>query len=121
MSRLREVQSLKTPVRPASNRAHIRAQIVPSEIRGILTLTATSDHMPFLVWDVSPTGLGLWTTGPLAVGETVKIVVGQPYLLILNATVMWCDHEPSAQGFRCGVQVAGKQESLTSLYEKFGG
>lgn len=100
-------------------RVHTRAQIVPTEIRGIVTTTAEQDHFPFLVWDVSPSGLGLWMSKRVAPGENVKVVVGQPYLLMLNATVVWCDEDATANGYRCGVQVEGKRHSLESLYEKF--
>ena len=120
MSRLREVPKVAHSL-PPTNRAYIRAQVVPSEIRGIATLPESGDHVPFLVWDVSPTGLGLWMTQKVEIGAAVKVVVGQPYLLVLIGTVVWCDDVAEANGYRCGLQIDGKKDSLTALYENFGG
>lgn len=110
-----------SPNRPPLNRRSIRAQVLPTEIRGIVTAIGSGEHLPFLVWDVSHEGIGLWLSQPLTVGDKVRIAVGQPYLVVLDATVIWCDDKAQSQGFRCGFSVTQSREVLVGLYEQFGG
>ena len=103
------------------NRKSVRAQVVPTEIRGIATVTSSGEHLPFLVWDVSADGMGLWVSQPLKVGDKVRIAVGQPYLVVLEGEIVWSDENAEANGYRCGVKVVASKEALVGLYEKFGG
>lgn len=103
------------------NRQSVRAQIVPTEIRGIATVASSGDHLPFLVWDVSAEGMGLWVSQALKVGDKVRIAVGQPYLVVLEGEIVWSDENAEANGYRCGVKIVASKEALVGLYEKFGG
>ncbi len=64
------------------------------------------------MWDVSERGLGLWSTELLTPGETVKITVGQPYLLVLEARVKWCDQKKTMKGIAAVSRWRSKALSL---------
>ncbi len=100
-------------------REHARTQVVPTEVKGLLTRQLRDHQQPLLVWDVSTTGMGLWTSDQLALGERIKITIGQPYLLLVEAEVVWCEPHLGGEGFRCGVHVIHQDEKLTSLYRAF--
>lgn len=104
-----------------ANRKSVRAPVVPTPIRGILTRSVAGDQCPFLIWDVSESGMGLWCTSKLEKGEAIKLTVGQPFPLLVNCRVMWI-HEASegdSDGYRCGVEVVDEPSRIATLYNKF--
>ena len=101
-------------------REHSRAQVVPTEISGMVTVVHDhrTEQIPFLVWDVSPNGIGLLAMDALDVGREVTLTVGQPYVMVLKCRVSWCvDH--GKDGFRCGLQVVNNETKLGALYKEF--
>jgi len=93
--------------------------VAPVTIKGLITRGTANEQSPFLVWDVSEQGLGIWSSSQLQMGETIKVTIGQPYLLILTCKVRWADDKPTSSGFRCGLEVVDNARQLASLYEKF--
>ena len=105
--------------RSKSDRVDARAQVIPKEIRGLMTKKSEGAHKPFLIWDVSTTGLGLWVSEPLTVGEAVVLTIGQPFLSVMSGTVVWCEEMGSDQGFRCGVEIVDDIQPLNNLITAF--
>ncbi len=112
---------MKAPPKPKykANRKSIRAPVVPKEINGLLTRQKEGRQAPFLIWDVSEFGLGLWSAERLEQGEVVKVTVGEPFPLIIDCKVKWCASEAEHEGFRCGLEVEGSSKQLESLYQTF--
>jgi len=102
-----------------ANRDTIRVPVATEEISGIMTRPETETQIPFLVWDVSSTGLGLWCSERLDNQETISLTIGQPFPLILSAIVVWTAGNREGQGFRCGIHIIDGQKKLESLYEHF--
>ncbi len=102
-----------------ANRDTVRVPVVSEEINGIMTRSKNKTQLPFLVWDVSSTGVGLWCTELLKSGEMINLTIGQPFPLMLSGKVVWTDDSNDDKGFRCGVQIQGGQKKLESLYEYF--
>jgi len=102
-----------------ANRDTVRVPVVSEEINGILTRSHPDAQHPFLVWDVSSTGVGLWSPEPLKNGETVSLTIGQPFPLVLTGVVVWTTDNQEGHGFRCGIHVSNGQKKLESLYERF--
>lgn len=102
-----------------ADRKSLRAPVLPDEIKGLLTRAENSQQAPFLIWDVSRHGLGLWSSEALRPGEKVKVTVAQPYLLIIDCEVKWCDKKPENNGYRCGLRSLKESKQLQSLYDKF--
>lgn len=102
-----------------ANRKSIRAPVVPTQIKGLLTREGSNEaQLPFLVWDVSESGIGLWCSDELHNGDRVKVTVGQPYLLVIEGEVRWVEKGEDG-GYRCGVDVKNPNRQLQSLYETF--
>lgn len=101
-------------------RENARAQVVPSKISGVATVVydQTTEQIPFLVWDVSPTGIGLLASEQIPVGREVTLTIGQPYLLVLKTRVIWC-LEQGKERFRCGLQVREDSAKLKALYQEY--
>ena len=99
-------------MRKPGERREARMQVMPQEIRGLLTQPDKQIQMPFLVWDISESGIGLWTSATLSEGNIVTLTLGQPYLSILECRVIWCSDE-GTQGIRMGLEAT--QESSRQL------
>ena len=101
-------------------REHVRAQVVPTKISGMLTIAGAdmAEQVPFLIWDVSPKGIGLMATKNIPVGTKVTVTIGQPYVMILECSINWCAPHGD-EGYRCGLEVIVSESKLKSLYAQF--
>lgn len=78
-----------------------RHDLLTEEINGLIT--AHDQHIPFIIWDISDDGLGLWVSSTLQPGTELNITIGKPYLVELGGHVKWCEQQKSVPGYRCGV------------------
>jgi hypothetical protein len=101
-------------------REHSRAQVVPSEISGMLTIVTDdqTEQIPFLVWDVSPAGIGVLAMDELTVGSEITLTIGHPYVMVLKTKVTWCVNQ-GGDGFRCGLKAVDNQNKLNAIYDEF--
>ncbi|MGE0173697.1 MAG: PilZ domain-containing protein [Oligoflexales bacterium] len=106
-----------TESRSKADRSETRVQVVPTEIRGIIT--GTGVQQPFLVWDVSERGIGIWASEGLVEGSEIVLTIGQPYLLVINCIVKWCESQSDGRGYRCGLKSIDKEKSFETLLEAF--
>ena len=107
------------PKQERFKREHVRAQVVPTQISGMLTIGEESGtQVPFIVWDVSPKGIGLLCTEKPEEGQTVTVTVGQPFVMVLKCQVSWCSQH-AGEGYRCGLEVIENPSKLDRLYKAF--
>jgi len=100
-------------------RYEARTQVLPIEVSGLLTQPDRNIQVPFLVWDVSESGIGLWTSRALNPGTSVIVTVGHPYLLVVECRVVWCSKEEDRdQGYRMGLKLVESQEAFHSLIDR---
>ena len=104
-----------------SRRRATRVSVVPEELLGIIVRKSTMDSVPFLMWDISSGGVGIWVAAELEEGEEITITLGKPYLLSIEGKVSWSTKTERQDCFRVGICVEGKEEQdkLTTLYEKY--
>ncbi len=104
-----------------TRRRSTRVSVVPEELLGIIVRKPSMDSVPFLMWDISNGGVGIWVAADLEEGEEVVITLGKPYLLSIEGTVKWSTKTERQDCFRVGISVEGKEEQdkLTTLYEKY--
>ena len=104
-----------------ANRKSIRAPIAPNtQIKGLYTRVEVGDQGPFLLWDVSDSGIGLWTASELKIQDKLRLTVAQPYPFVVEALVCWVAPSPDGNGYRCGVEIAAaNSDKLRSIYEQF--
>jgi hypothetical protein len=102
-----------------SKRESDRAAVVIHEIRGLMTRPSGHGQFPFLVWDVSESGMGLWITQKVLPNEVVKITIGQPYLMVFEGVVKWVEKDIRDSGFRCGIAINEESHRLKTLYAQF--
>jgi len=101
-----------------ANRDSIRAQVVPSEVRGLLMVEGLDQRLPFLIWDVSEHGLGIWCSTKVDALTNVKITVPKPFGITLDCRVKWCEEHANG-GFRLGLKLNKDHEKLIELYKQF--
>ena len=97
-------------------RADIRTQIGEPNMHGLLTVNNTKRHTPFLVFDVSDTGLCLWSPLDLEANSKIQLVLAKPFLLKVFGQVIWCDRD--FRGYRIGIAVTNQNERLKSLHRQ---
>jgi hypothetical protein len=98
-------------------REHFRAIAANNEIRGLLTRQQNHTHQPFLVWDVSETGLGIWSAEKLGVGDEIRVTIAAPFLLVMDCEVRWCTPRSDGTGFHIGVKVLENFKRLRGLVD----
>ena len=97
-----------------------RIQVLNQRIQGLVTRKGDVHQQPFLVWDVSESGIGVWTAEKLTPAEAVTLTVGKPYLLVVSCEVNWCESNPESGGFRSGLKVVNTDTKVYgSLYKAF--
>ena len=96
-----------------------RMQVVPQEIRGLMTIQGTESQQPFLIWDVSETGIGIWTSEEVTPEQVVILTIGQPHLLVVEGQIIWSERQGEDQGFRCGIRAADSDKPFQTLIREF--
>lgn len=99
-----------------SNRDNIRAQVIPTEVRGLIQ--GAAGHEPLLLWDLALNGLGIWTSAEIKKGEVVKVTLGKPHPLTAECTVIWAEKQANG-GYRAGLHANEVNEKIATLYKLF--
>jgi hypothetical protein len=99
-------------------RSDPRSVVALAEVRGIATREGGAEQGPFLVWDISDHGLRLWLAHPAAPGETLKLTIGRPFVLILTTEVMWCRPGEDGNGYHVGLRVLDNLARLEALHRQ---
>ncbi len=94
-----------------------RSDAIVTEIHGICTRSIGHDQGPFILWDVSDSGLRLWLPMLVSTGEVLRLTIAKPFVLILNADVRWCRPTEDGQGFHVGVRALDNQQRLEALHK----
>lgn len=94
----------------ALKRVEPRVQVLPVEVKGIILIEQGPQErqVPFLVWDISASGLGIIVSDQLIPGEVIKLTFGAPFALTLGFQVVWCelqeaDYDFQEASFRAGL------------------
>jgi len=98
-----------------ARRGNIRAEVLEHDLRGIAVRKDVGGHVPFVVWDISEEGLGLWVPEKLRNGETLTITLTKPKAVVVTAKVVWCRER--GDGFHCGLQVTEHKSRLDAIHE----
>lgn len=89
-------------------RAEPRASVLPIEVKGLLS-KGTAQVLPFFVWDISVSGLGILISDPFKRGDEVTVTFGSPQMSVA-CTVEWCviqeaDFDFQEPSYRMGLKV----------------
>lgn len=103
----------------AMTRAEPRAPVLPIEVKGLLS--KGSQLVPFFVWDISVSGIGLLLSEEFREGEVVSLSFGTPNLTI-SCRVQWCalqepDYDFQEASFRIGLKVNQPGVSFQGLVD----
>ncbi len=101
-----------------------RVPALPVEIKGLLSddERASDPQVPFLVWDVSASGLGILLSDRLEAGDVLRLVFGAPVQVTVVCTVVWCelqeaDYDFQEPSFRVGLITTGNGKPLQCLVD----
>ena len=103
--------------RGKTDRAEKRIQVVPTEVRGIIT--HGTDQQPFLIWDLSKKGIGIWVSDKIKESEPVVLTIGQPYLIIVKCKVKWSEALGDNKGYRIGLKCVDTEKTFETLCAAF--
>lgn len=103
----------------AMTRVEPRAPVLPIEVKGLVS--KGSQLVPFFVWDISVTGIGLLLSDPFDAGDVVILSFGTPDLSI-ECLVQWCalqepDYDFQEASFRLGLIVNQPGDSFQGLVD----
>lgn len=96
-------------------RADLRTEVAGFEIRGIATRGGDGTHGPFMVWDISDHGIGVWMAAGAKRGDVLKLTIAKPFLVVLTCDVRWC-RAASEGGFQIGLNVIDNLSRLEALH-----
>lgn len=105
--------------RKKMDRNNQRAQVIPREVRGLLQVKETSGNGPFLLWDISETGFGIWSATQLTSNQTVKLLIAVPFKLTVECTVMWVEKDAQDEGYRAGLKLLAGFAIPQNILEQF--
>ena len=98
-----------------ARRSSIRAEVAGHEIKGIISLPEGNERVPFILWDISDDGLGLWVANEIAMGSMVSLLLSKPTPAKIQAEVVWCRPSKGKPGFDCGLRVNENSDKLTEI------
>ena len=102
-----------------TDRASVRAPVMPDEIKGVCTHELSGNQSSFLVWDVSAKGIGIWSADRFHQGETYTLALGQPFPMVIKTETMWIEEDHNVGGHRCGMRIIEGHKLLRSLYDHY--
>ncbi len=101
-----------------------RVPALPVEIKGLITISEQNPdrQMPFLVWDVSASGLGILLSDRLESGEILHLSFGEPFGITVVCSVVWCelqdaDYDFQEPSFRVGLIAVDKNRPLQPIVD----
>lgn len=91
----------------ALTRAEPRAQVLPIEVKGLLS--KGSQLSPFFVWDISVSGIGIILSDEFKEGDHVTLTFSNPNFSV-NCRVQWCayqepDYDFQEASYRLGLKI----------------
>jgi hypothetical protein len=81
-----------------------------------MTRSLDRAHAPFIVWDISETGLGIWLPLQLTTGEEVTLSLAKPKPVTVKGRIAWCEMRPGKLGFHAGVLIEEGQNRLLAVH-----
>ncbi|NDE15058.1 PilZ domain-containing protein [bacterium] len=107
----------RTPrARRKTRRKSVRTEVSSHEVKGVLTRGKDRAHAPFLIWDISEDGIGIWLPLELNEGEDIVLNLGKPKPMTAKGRVMWCNMRPGKLGYHAGILVEEGKNRLLSVY-----
>lgn len=103
------------PVNPL-RRSDPRSEVVIVEIHGIAARHASREQGPFILWDISDTGLRLWMPTHVRTGEVLRLTIAKPFVVQISADVRWCKPLAAGEGFHVGVRALDNLQRLEALH-----
>jgi hypothetical protein len=111
--------------KPLKKQKEPRIHVLPIEIKGLFTSKGgeVEPNIPFLLWDVSPSGLGILLSDRLEAGEILRLTFGMPVALTVVCSVVWCeqqeaDYDFQEPSFRVGLITVHNNKPLQALLDK---
>jgi hypothetical protein len=111
--------------KPLKKQREPRVHVLPIEIKGLLAFDDSKDepNIPFLVWDVSPSGLGILLSDRLEAGDVLRLTFGMPVALNVVCSVVWCelqeaDYDFQEPSFRVGLITVHNNKPLQALVDQ---
>ncbi len=110
------VMSRSPKPRRKTRRQSVRTEVGTHEVKGVLTRGVDRAHAPFLIWDLSEDGVGIWLPLELKKGEEITLNLGKPKPMAIKGRVMWCEMRPGKLGFHAGLIIEEGKNRLISVY-----
>lgn|GEM_PF-1728048 len=82
-----------------------RLEVDPSRIRGLIGIADSKQFDTLHVVDLGPEGLGVWLPRQYDMGAKVSLLISLPFVITVEAEVVWCEPSVESGGFRCGLKV----------------
>lgn len=91
-------------------------QVLPIEVKGLLSQPDNNIQVPFFVWDISDSGIGLWTSRPILAGSSAIVTISHPCTIECACRIVWC-MVVGQDGYRMGLELLEANRKFRSLAE----
>ncbi len=95
-----------------------RSAVTPFEVKGSISVDGDKKSSVVLVWNISDTGLCIWSDGKFKKGGEVTFKIEHPWRAVFECEVMWTRSVPDRSGYILGLQVANDIEGLIAIHKE---
>lgn len=95
-----------------------RSVVTPFEIKGSVTTNGEKHCEVVLIWNISDSGLCIWTDAAFKKGGRVALSITFPWTVSFDCEVRWCRTVPDRSGYILGLHATSNQEKLVSIHKE---
>jgi hypothetical protein len=97
---------------------HERSFVTPFEIKGSMIKGGERYNEVLLIWNISDSGLCIWTESRFKKGENIILEITSPWQVSFDCEVRWSRTIPDRSGYVYGVCVNSSQKDLEKIHKE---
>jgi hypothetical protein len=95
-----------------------RSAVTPFEVKGAISIDGDKKSSVALIWNISDTGLCIWSDSKLKKGGLVIFAIDHPWKTIFECEVIWTRSVPDRSGFILGLHVTKNVGGLIAIHKE---
>jgi len=95
-----------------------RSVVTPFEVKGSLSIDGNKKSTVVLIWNISDSGLCIWSDSKLKKGEGVIFEIEHPWSETFECEVVWTRTVPVHSGYILGLRVSNNSDALAEIHKE---
>lgn len=95
-----------------------RSVVTPFEIKGFVSIDGEKHSDVVLIWNISDTGVCIWTDAPIKKGSAIALSISFPWTVSFDCEVRWSRTVPDRSGFILGLFATTNQNKLIEIHKE---